>query len=282
MKPPPRALRGIHHGAFVMWDPVKTVPFYRDLLGFPIVHVITAKGWGQGGHADFAHVFFDVGNKTCLAFFYYFGVPPRDERSRTFVENGRHTAFSVASRRELLAWSKRLIQAQVNVSPPVRHELVESIYFTDPNGYPLEITRAIRPMARKDAVDAALTVQGLLESVTIGADSAEDMWRRKARLVSRMNESKGRKANTTLYILDLPEFAPMVEAARKQSKLSLTHHKTHFEVNAEGAIAIKRSVTGLGRAVWFGALTGGFVGTIERFDDSVLRIVPARKTSASG
>ena len=275
MKPPPSALQGIHHGAFVMWDPVKTVPFYRDVLGFPIVHTITAKGWGQGGHADFAHVFFDVGNRTCLAFFYYFGVPARDERSKTFVENGRHTAFTVAGQPELIAWREHLLQAGVNVSPPVRHELVESIYFTDPNGYPLEITRAIRPMTENDALDATLTVQALLESVSVGADSAEDMWQRKARLVSERNRSHARAGDATLYVLDVPEFAPLVDAARRQSGLAVTRDAAHFEITAKGAMAIERSATGLERAVWFGALTGGYVGKVERFDDSELRIVPA-------
>lgn len=280
MKPPSTALQGIHHSAFVMWDPVKTIPFYRDVLGFPIIHVITAKGWGQGGHADFAHVFFDAGNRTCLAFFYYFGVPPRDERSKTFVENGRHTAFFVPDRTALLAWRKHLVRAQVNVSPPVRHELVESIYFTDPNGYPLEITRAIRPMVQKDALDARLTVQALLESVTTGASSAEDMWRRKGRLVSGLRKTKGRRAATTLYVLAMPEFAPLVEAARKQRKLSVKRHKAHFEISAEGAIAIRRSATGLGRALWFGALTGGFDGLIDKFDETMLRIVPGGRIPA--
>jgi catechol 2,3-dioxygenase-like lactoylglutathione lyase family enzyme len=275
MKPIPGALQGIHHGAFVMWDPVKTVPFYRDVLGFPIVHTITAKGWGQGGHADFAHVFFDVGNRTCLAFFYYFGVPPRDESSKTFVENGRHTAFSIASEAELIAWRERLVQAGVNVSPPIRHELVESIYFTDPNGYPLEITRSIRPMTQNDALDAALTVQALVESVETGANSAQDMWQRKARLVSELSSGEGRKGTATLYVLDVPEFAPMVEAARKQTELAVTHRGTHFEINAAGAMTIERSATGLERAIWFGALTGGFAGKIERFDDTELRLIPA-------
>lgn len=178
------SLHGIHHNAFVMWDPVATVRFYRDIMGFPLVHAITAKGWGQDDHADFAHIFFDIGNDTCMAFFYYFGVEKLNARSRDYVDNGRHTAFHCADAEELRAWRALLKEAGINVSPPVRHELIESIYFTDPNGYPLEIACPIRPMDRVDSEDAALTVAALIESVTVGDNTAEDMWRRKGALVA--------------------------------------------------------------------------------------------------
>lgn len=178
------AVDGIDHNAFVMWDPAATIRLYRDVLGFPIVHAITAKGWGQAGHADFAHIFFAVGNDTCMAFFYYFGVPPRDQRSRDYVGNGRHTAFRAASRDDLRRWRERLKAAGVNVSPPIEHELIESIYFTDPNGYPLEITCKLRDMTARDADDAALTVAALVESVEQGDNTAADMWRRKGRLLA--------------------------------------------------------------------------------------------------
>lgn len=177
-------LIGIHHNAFVMWDPAATVRFYRDIMGFPLVHAITAKGWGQEGHADFAHIFFDVGGGNCMAFFYYFGVKPRETRSRDFVDNGRHTAFHCTTEEEFVAWRAHLKDQGVNVSPRVEHELIESLYFTDPNGYPLEITRDLRRLEAADAADAELTVQALLDSIAAGVDSAEDMWRRKGALVA--------------------------------------------------------------------------------------------------
>jgi catechol 2,3-dioxygenase-like lactoylglutathione lyase family enzyme len=184
-------IQGINHNAFVMWDPVATVRFYRDIMGFPLVHAITAKGWGQESHADFAHIFFDVGRGNCAAFFYYFDVQPRDTRSTDYVGNGRHMAFHCESEAELLAWREHLRASGVNVSPPVRHELIESIYFTDPNGYPLEITRPMRAMNELDAADAALTVAALLETVASGKGSAEDMWLRKARLVEEQLAAAG-------------------------------------------------------------------------------------------
>ncbi len=41
-------VRGVDHAAFPTFDPAGTVRFYRDVLGFPVVHSICAAGWGPG------------------------------------------------------------------------------------------------------------------------------------------------------------------------------------------------------------------------------------------
>ena len=179
-------LQGVHHAAFVMWEPEKTVRFYRDLLGFPIVHCITAKGWGQEGHADFVHIFFDAGGGNVIAFFHYFGEQPREQRSKDYIDNGRHIALRAASRAELEAWHAKLKDAGVNVSPLIEHEVIASIYFTDPNGDPLEITADLRTFDARDRRDAELTVEAFLAAVKAGEDS-QGMWQRKGELVRNAN-----------------------------------------------------------------------------------------------
>ena len=57
------------HAAFPTFDPAGTVRFYRDVLGFPVVHSICAAGWGPEDHPDFIHFFFDIGNDDRIAFF---------------------------------------------------------------------------------------------------------------------------------------------------------------------------------------------------------------------
>ena len=69
-------VRGVDHAAFPTFDPAATVRFYRDVLGFPVVHSICAAGWGPEDHPDFIHFFFDIGNDDRIAFFYYFGLEP--------------------------------------------------------------------------------------------------------------------------------------------------------------------------------------------------------------
>src|SRR5205085_8215540 len=51
------ALHGVDHTARPTWKLRETVEFYRDVLGLPLIHTISARGWGAPGHPDFLHFF---------------------------------------------------------------------------------------------------------------------------------------------------------------------------------------------------------------------------------
>ena len=74
-------LDGVDHTARPTWKLRETIEFYRDVLGLPLVHTISARGWGAPGHPDFLHFFFDAGKGATIAFFYYIGTD-RPERYR--------------------------------------------------------------------------------------------------------------------------------------------------------------------------------------------------------
>ena len=76
------------------------------------------------------------------------------------------------------------------------------------------------------------------------------------------------------YVLDVPEFRPVARAAEAIADC-LVHPAVggYRYVQFSGAIEIRRSDTGLGEAVWFGCLTGGLDGKIDRFDRDVIRLV---------
>jgi len=183
-------LRGVDHTAHPTWKLKETVEFYRDIMGLPLVHAITAKGWGREKeqHADFLHIFFDSGNGSNIAFFYYIGTsqPEALKVPKGYMSMANHTAWSVESMDDLIAWKERLRSFGVNVSDEIRHETIESIYFRDPNFYPIEITLPLRKLDRLDATDAALTVEAAVELETAGRfDAIESMWKRKAELVQQ-------------------------------------------------------------------------------------------------
>ena len=114
------ALHGVDHTARPTWKLRETICFYCDVLGLPLVHAITAKGWGRENekHADFIHFFFDSGNDSTIAFFYYIGTaqPPELVVPRGYMAMANHTAWRVESEEELLAWQKRLESHGVAVS----------------------------------------------------------------------------------------------------------------------------------------------------------------------
>ena len=192
----PLALNGVDHTARPTWKLRETVEFYRDTLGLPLVHAITAKGWGRAKeqHADFIHFFFDAGKGSTIAFFYYIGTqqPPEHVVPRGYMAMANHTAWRVETEDELLAWQARLETAGVSVSQSIRHEVLESIYFRDPNFYPLEITRPLRAIERIDGLDAELTMSAALDLADRGEwTSIEQLWRVKAAHVAEHLRQEG-------------------------------------------------------------------------------------------
>lgn len=184
-------LHGVDHSARPTWKLRDTVTFYRDVLGLPLIHTISARGWGHPGHPDFLHFFFDAGNGATIAFFYYIGTdrPERYMPEDSHFYSATHTAWGVETRAELEQWKETLEKRGLTVSPFTRHEGLESIYFRDPNGYPLEITLRLRDVELIDATDAELTMRAAVEledaAAAIGEKIADidSVWRRKAALV---------------------------------------------------------------------------------------------------
>ncbi|MFC9556859.1 VOC family protein [Rhodococcus sp. NPDC056960] len=193
---PVHRVRGVDHAAFPTFDPVGTVAFYRDVLKFPVVHSICAAGWGPEQHPDFIHFFFDIGNDDRMAFFYYFGLEPFGDQDAPgdswarfapgtpeFFRNSRHLAIHVDSEEDLLEYRRRLDDSQWPVEMQVVHETIESIYTHDPNGYMLEITRALRPVTAQEDLDAELTIQALCDVASGDSPSMDQLLTRKAELI---------------------------------------------------------------------------------------------------
>lgn len=197
------AVRGVDHVAFPTFDPIATVKFYRDTLGFPVVHTVCAAGWGARGHPDFIHFFFDAGNGARIAFFYYFGLaqPAASRRGDAYTAfspevpgffiRSRHLALHVDTEEELLAYRDKLSRSDWPVETQVVHETIESIYVHDPNGYLIELTRDLRPVTAQEYKDAELTIDALLASVADGDASLARLYARKADLILANSENIG-------------------------------------------------------------------------------------------
>lgn len=188
-------LVGVHHTARPTWKLAETVHFYRDLLGLPLVHAISARGWGPEEHADFLHFFFDSGTGSTIAFFYYIGTEPPEFVAvlDDYRYRATHTAWRVETREDLLACRARVEAAGIELKYQIRHEVIESIYFNDPNGYAIEITWQVRPFTAVDIADANRTLEAgiaLEEASRAGGApfaSIDELWRGKAqRLAAEM------------------------------------------------------------------------------------------------
>lgn len=279
-------LRGVDHTARPTWKLRETVEFYRDTLGLPLVHVISARGWGPATHPDFLHFFFDSGNGSTIAFFYYLGSdepaslqgrPARSPLPEDHVFDATHTAWLVEDAAALRAWKERLESRGLNVSVETTHEVIESIYVRDPNGYFIEFTRKLRPLTEIDAQDAALTLQAAIEAEAQAARSGrrvariDEVWARKGALLDRDRE---RGAGVRLFVPRVEEFAALVRTARERSACRVSEAPGYHVIEADEPVEFGRRELGLKPAVWWGLFTGGLHGTIEAFDRDRVRIVP--------
>ena len=144
-------LRGIHHSAYRCRDAEETRAFYEDLLGLPLAAALEEEREpGSGRKNPFVHIFFKLGDGNYIAFF---DAPGSAAPTSFDLVHGfdRHVAFEAADEDAMKAWQDKLNAAGVPCFGPIDHGFVKSVYFSDPNGLPLEITSRV---ASHDAIMA--------------------------------------------------------------------------------------------------------------------------------
>ena len=121
-------IRGINHLALVCKDMARTVDFYTDVLGFPLIKTLDLpNGLGQ-------HFFFDIGNGNLLGFFDF---PGHDHPAFSETIGAvQHIALSTSDE-EFAAVRTRLDGAGVEYIGPDRG-IDNSLYIRDPNGVGIE------------------------------------------------------------------------------------------------------------------------------------------------
>ncbi|MEQ9450118.1 MAG: VOC family protein [Pseudomonadales bacterium] len=161
-------INGVHHLALVCKDMEKTVDFYTNKLGMPLTKGFDLEGYGQ-------HFFFDMGNGSELAFFWFRDAPPAQPgvasagnlvtRAGATISSAHgsmnHLAFNV-SKDNIAAYREALVAKGIDCSPLVNHDDVvtgeeertaqeasektwlQSFYFFDPDGIMLEFCATLQ------------------------------------------------------------------------------------------------------------------------------------------
>ncbi len=160
---------GINHLALVSSDMARTVEFYEDVLGMPLVKTVELPiGMGQ-------HFFFDCGGNDLLAFFWFPGAPegvpgvsapaarPDTGELTSAIGSMNHVAFAVPADK-IEAYRQRLLDRGIPCSEVANHDdsewgiskelhpgvFVRSIYFQDPDGILLEFAATTRAFTADD------------------------------------------------------------------------------------------------------------------------------------
>jgi catechol 2,3-dioxygenase-like lactoylglutathione lyase family enzyme len=163
MTPPPAVL-GLHHFAWRCRDAEETRAFYEDLLGMRLVHLIRLDHVpSTGEYCPYVHIFFEMADGSCIAFFDLGDGQPALPSSNTPAWVN-HIALRLESLEKLAEMKDRLQAAGVNVLGITDHHFVNSIYFFDPNGFRLEFTVPTGTEEEHDAYKAE--ARGLLDRWT--------------------------------------------------------------------------------------------------------------------
>ena len=124
---PGSTARGVHHLALLCSDVERTIHFYQDLLGFPLVELFENRDY-EGS----THLFFDLGHDNTLAFFDF---PGLDLGPYKEVLGGFHHLAISVNQAQWVAAKERLELAGI----PTHIESEISLYFSDPDGVRLEL-----------------------------------------------------------------------------------------------------------------------------------------------
>lgn len=77
-----------------------------------------------------------------------------------------------------------------------------------------------------------------------------------------------------LYVVDVPEFRPVVEAAQRNDAYRVSDaRKGYWLIESEGEISFNRREMGLKPALWYGIFTGGLDGEIIEWGRETVRII---------
>ncbi len=129
---PRSSARGVHHMAMICSDPDRTIRFYQEILGFPLVEVMENRDY-RGS----THFFLDIGNGNLLAFFDFPGLGL--EQGVEAIGTVQHIAISV-DEESFDRIRDRVDAAGLPYIGPDRG-LTNSIYVKDPDGIQIELLR---------------------------------------------------------------------------------------------------------------------------------------------
>ena len=129
-------IKGLHHNAYRCRDAEETRAFYEDFLGLPLVNAFEINTTKTGRAANVIHVFFQMADGSCMAFFEEPGEPFEFKVQRDF---DLHIALEIPHD-DIQPWLDKAKAAGQAVRGPSDHGMIDSIYFRDPNGYVIELT----------------------------------------------------------------------------------------------------------------------------------------------
>jgi catechol 2,3-dioxygenase-like lactoylglutathione lyase family enzyme len=128
-------IRKLHHNAYRCRDSEQTRAFYEDFLGLPLVNALNLSETKTGRATHTLHTFYQLDDGSCLAFFETDDFPFEFKKQHDY---DLHIALEVTPE-SLRAMLQKGRERGMEVRGPSDHQMIDSIYFRDPNGYVIEL-----------------------------------------------------------------------------------------------------------------------------------------------
>lgn len=129
-------IKGLHHNAYRCRDSEETRAFYEDFLGLPLATAYEIKETQTGRETHVLHSFYRMNDGSYLAFF---EVPDEAFDFKPQEDFDLHIALAIPHG-DLETWLDKGRAAGIESRGIADHQMIDSVYFRDPNGYVIELT----------------------------------------------------------------------------------------------------------------------------------------------
>jgi len=155
-------IKGLHHNAYRCRDSEETRRFYEDFLGLPLTATLEIGETKTGRSVEALHTFYQMGDGSFLAFFEVPDSPFEFEEQHDY---DLHIALEI-EHDQLSPMLEKGRAAGIDSRGIADHDMIDSIYFRDPNGYVIELTAKRPDHAEK------------MDPATNGAREKLDKWQK--------------------------------------------------------------------------------------------------------
>lgn len=129
-------IKKLHHAAYRCKNSEETRKFYENFLGLKLVNAFEINETQTGRKTSVLHSFYEMDDKSCIAFFEAPGQPFVFKDQHDF---DLHIALEV-SYENLIKMFEKGKKEKIDTRGISDHGFISSIYFRDPNGYVVELT----------------------------------------------------------------------------------------------------------------------------------------------
>ncbi len=141
-------IKKLHHSAYRCKDSEETRVFYEDFLGLPLVKAFQIDTTKSGRIASVLHSFYQLDDKSYIAFFEEPAVFFDFKLQRDF---DLHIAFEVTEEILIYMFNKGK-RKEIETRGIIDHKFIKSIYFRDPNGYVIELTHLVNNKTKSNSL----------------------------------------------------------------------------------------------------------------------------------